>query len=109
MHKWSMYLSAVTDLQMPIDDIAGEKDKVASGSGVLTAASCWAYQPVAKLCRRSATSILRLVDGKISENWEEHDRLGLLQQLGAIPQIGKWRSRPLKDGDQRANLIGNQR
>ena len=30
-------------------------------------------------------SIFRLVDGKIAENWEQLDRLALLQQLGVIP------------------------
>jgi len=33
----------------------------------------------------SGISIYRLAEGRIAENWEEGDRLGLLQQLGVIP------------------------
>lgn len=34
----------------------------------------------------SAISIYRFKDGKIAELWAQVDRLGLLQQLGAVPQ-----------------------
>jgi hypothetical protein len=34
----------------------------------------------------SAISIYRFQDGKIAELWAQVDRLGLLQQLGAVPQ-----------------------
>jgi steroid delta-isomerase-like uncharacterized protein len=31
--------------------------------------------------------IFRIVDGRIAELWESWDQLGMLQQLGAIPQM----------------------
>ena len=33
------------------------------------------------------TIILRVTDGKIAEEWEAGDLLGLLQQLGAVPRF----------------------
>jgi predicted ester cyclase len=34
-------------------------------------------------------SIDRVVDGKIVENWVEVDMLGVMQQLGAVPEAGQ--------------------
>jgi predicted ester cyclase len=55
--KWAMYLTAIPDLRVTMEDLVAEGD----------------------------ISIFRLVDGKIAENWEQLDRLALLQQLGVIP------------------------
>jgi predicted ester cyclase len=35
-----------------------------------------------------ATGMFRVVDGKLAENWVNLDSLGLLQQIGAIPEMG---------------------
>ena len=32
------------------------------------------------------THILRIADGKVVERWGEWDALGMMQQLGAIPE-----------------------
>ena len=37
----------------------------------------------------SGVMIDRIVGGKIAEEWEEYDALGMMQQLGAIPPFGK--------------------
>jgi steroid delta-isomerase-like uncharacterized protein len=34
-------------------------------------------------------TIVRIADGKIVEQWQETDQLGLMQQLGAIPSMGE--------------------
>ncbi len=31
------------------------------------------------------TEIFRLADGQIVEAWDQYDRLGLMQQIGALP------------------------
>jgi len=33
----------------------------------------------------AGTSIVRIVDGKIEETWDNYDALGIMQQIGAIP------------------------
>jgi predicted ester cyclase len=34
-------------------------------------------------------SIYRLAEGKIAEQWEQWDRLNLMQQLGVVPAPGQ--------------------
>lgn len=89
-HKWAMYLSGIPDLRTPIDDMVAEGDRVAVRFRVLGTHSneLLGIAATGKPLQASGTSILRLVDGRIAENWEEDDRLGLLQQLGAIPRMG---------------------
>jgi predicted ester cyclase len=36
----------------------------------------------------TAVAIHRIADGKIAEHWSNTDELGLLQQLGVIPEPG---------------------
>jgi hypothetical protein len=33
--------------------------------------------------------LVRIVGGKIAEEWEEYDALGMMQQLGATPSMAK--------------------
>jgi predicted ester cyclase len=82
--RWAMYFAAIPDLHATIDDLVSEGDKVvvrytAEGTqqgqlpGIL---------PSGKHFRISAICIYRLAEGKIAENWEQADMLGLMQQLG---------------------------
>jgi predicted ester cyclase len=41
--------------------------------------------PTGKQVRIGGISIIRLADGKLAEQWEQLDRLALLQQLGVLP------------------------
>ena len=41
--------------------------------------------PTGKQVRTSGISILRIAHGKIAEQWDNFDNLGMLQQLGVIP------------------------
>ncbi len=36
----------------------------------------------------SGISILRVANGKIAEQWDSFDNLGMLQQIGVIPTMG---------------------
>lgn len=45
--------------------------------------------PTGRAVRVGEILILRLVDGKIVEGWEEFDELGMRQQLGALPSSGQ--------------------
>jgi steroid delta-isomerase-like uncharacterized protein len=42
--------------------------------------------PTGKQVEREGITIHRIEDGKIVEEWERYDNLGLLQQLGRAPQ-----------------------
>ena len=79
------------DLRWTIEDLMAEGDKVAvrwTSSGTHTEE--WNHPvtgriaPTGKRVTNTAITILRLVDGKIVEHWEQSNLLGLFQQLGAL-------------------------
>ena len=73
------------------------KDQIAEGDKVVTR---WSFTgihrgnlmgiaPTGKQVTSSGVMIDRVVGGKITEEWEEYDALGMMQQLGAVgPKIG---------------------
>ena len=44
--------------------------------------------PTLKQITETGTRFYRIVRGKIAEMWGDENVLGLLQQLGAVPQFG---------------------
>jgi steroid delta-isomerase-like uncharacterized protein len=85
--KWAMYLTAIPDLRVTTEDLVAEGDKVAvrrSYEGTHQG-ELLGIPATDKQLQVGSISIFRLVDGKIAENWEQLDRLALLQQLGVIP------------------------
>lgn len=79
---------AFPDLKMHIDLILAEKDLVAvrwtargtnSGSGNGLPAT-------GKTVQVSGQATFRFVDGKIAEEWASGDTLGIMKQLGLLPQ-----------------------
>ena len=85
--KWGMFLTAVPDLRVTIEDLVAEGDKVAvrrSYAGTHQG-ELLGIPATGKQVRIGSISIFRLAEGKIAEHWEQWDRLALLQQLGVIP------------------------
>jgi steroid delta-isomerase-like uncharacterized protein len=85
--KWAMYLNAVPDLRVTIEDLVAEGDRVAvrrsyegTHQGELLGIPATGRQ-----LRVGGISIFRLAEGKVTEHWEQLDRLALMQQLGVIP------------------------
>ncbi len=79
--------SAIPDLAVTIEQILGEADLVAvrwtargtnTGTGNGLAAT-------GKRLEIEGTTIFKIVDGRIVEEWNAIDELGLMRQLGAIP------------------------
>lgn len=65
------------------DDPAPEiLDQIAQGDKVVTRMG---IPPTGRRVEIHVIDIVRLVDGRIVEHWNIVDRLGLLQQLGALP------------------------
>jgi steroid delta-isomerase-like uncharacterized protein len=85
--KWMSYLTAVPDLRATIEDMVAEGDKVAVRWTVQGThrGELLGIPPTGKHVRFSGISIYRLAVGKIAEQWEQWDRLPLLQQLGVLP------------------------
>jgi steroid delta-isomerase-like uncharacterized protein len=85
--KWAMYLTAVPDLRVTIEELVAEGDKVGvrrSYEGTHQG-ELLGIPATGKRLQVGSISIFRLAEGKIAENWEQLDRLALMQQLGVIP------------------------
>jgi len=84
-------LAAFPDGRWAIEDQVAEGDKVAtrwSFTGTHQG-ELMGVAPTGKQVTTSGMVIDRIVEGKIVEEWEEWDALGLMQQLGAVPPIAK--------------------
>ena len=81
-------VTAFPDIRFELDDMIAEGDKVAvrftfrgTHQGVFQGIA-----PTGKQITYSALEIDRFVGGKFIEAWIVSDTLGMMQQLGAIPQ-----------------------
>lgn len=81
------YFSAFPDLQLTLEDLIAEGDKVAvryrsrgTHRGELMGISA-----TGKPVTVAGISIYRLAEGQIAELWDMPDNLGMLQQLGVVP------------------------
>jgi steroid delta-isomerase-like uncharacterized protein len=89
--KWAMYLAGIPDLRVTIEELVAEADKVAvrrSYEGTHQG-ELLGVPATGKQVRISGISIFRLAGGKIAEQWEQLDRLALMQQLGVLPTPGQ--------------------
>jgi steroid delta-isomerase-like uncharacterized protein len=83
----SMYLAGGPDLHFTIEDQVAEGDKVvtrytAQGTHLGT---FMGIPPTGKYITVTGISIIRVVNGKVVEEWANGDELGLLHQLEVIP------------------------
>ena len=81
---YGMFLSAFHDTHFTIEGIIAEGDKVmtwASMSGVQKG-ELEGIPPTGKTINISIFTVFRVVNGKIAEEWEIYDSLGMMQQLG---------------------------
>jgi steroid delta-isomerase-like uncharacterized protein len=87
----TLYRTAFPDLRLTIEDI------IAEGETVMARWSCQGTHrgdlsgiaPTGKRFTISGISIARIANGKMAEGWVNWDALGLMQQLGVVPELGK--------------------
>ncbi len=79
------------DVVFTIEDVIGENDKVViRWSTVQTHSGEYlGIPPTNKTARGTGMDVFRLKDGKIEEIWLMLDALGVMQQLGVIPDPNK--------------------
>jgi steroid delta-isomerase-like uncharacterized protein len=83
----SMFLAAFPDLQLTVEDLIAEGDRVVARwtlRGTHQGASL-GMPPTGKQVTMPGISIVRFDGGKSAEQWVVHDQLGMLQQLGLAP------------------------
>jgi len=81
---YSSFLSAFHDTQVTFEDLIAEGDKVMSQITIRGThkGELEGMPPTGKTFTSSFFTVFRLVDGKIVEEWEIFDELGMLMQLG---------------------------
>jgi steroid delta-isomerase-like uncharacterized protein len=88
---WRNMRAALPDVQIHIQDMVVEGDRVAvrvflegthSGDGLGSKAT-------GRLVRVAGIVIVRVVDGQIVEGWNSWDQLGLLQQVGLLARASE--------------------
>lgn len=77
---------AFPDLEVDINDIIAEGDRVVSRHTVSGTheGEFMGVPPTGKEIEWDAILIFRIVDGKITDQWIEQDRLSLMAQLGLV-------------------------
>ena len=87
----NLYRTAFPDLRLMIEDI------IAEGETVMVRWSCRGTHkgdlsgiaPTGKQININGVSIARFTNGKMAEGWVNWDALGLMQQLGVVPELHK--------------------
>jgi len=85
--KGSMWAAAVPDLRVRTEDMFAEGDRVAvrwTAEGTQSG-NLLGIPASGRSFRFKGMSIFRIAAGKIAEQWEEWDKLDLMQQLGVVP------------------------
>ena len=84
------FAEAFPDLRLTVQDIAAEGDTVAARVAFhgTHRGEFQGIPPTGKEVAFSSMEFNRVADGKVEEHWVELDLLGLMQQLGAIPEPG---------------------
>jgi len=82
------YVTHTPGLPGTVEDIFSEGDMVAARIAFhgTHRGEFQGIPPTEKRVTFSGIEIDRMVDGKVQEHWFEMDLLGLMQQLGAIPE-----------------------
>ncbi len=84
-----MFLKAFPDVQLTVDDMVAEGDRVVTRytSRGTQKGVFMGIPPSGKQMTVSSIIIARFADGKIVEEWGLDDQMGMLQQLGIIPAV----------------------
>jgi steroid delta-isomerase-like uncharacterized protein len=83
----AMYLHAFPDLRITIDQLLAVDDRVI-GCFTFTGThdgDLMGLPPTGRPISVRQIAIYRIEDGRVVEEWECSDQLGLMQQLGALP------------------------
>jgi steroid delta-isomerase-like uncharacterized protein len=81
-------MQGLSDARMTIEDVIAEGDRVAIRlvSRGRHAGEFMGMPASGREYAISETHIFRIADGKVAEHWRDADMLGLMQQIGALPE-----------------------
>ena len=80
--------AGLSDTRMTIEDMIAEGDRVAVRltSHAVQTGPFMGLPPSGKAYTIGEIHIFRLRDGKVAEHWHEADFMGMMRQLGALPE-----------------------
>ena len=86
----TMYRTAFPDLHMTVEDQIAEEDRVVTRwtARGTHKGDLQGIPPTGKQVTVTGIAIDRFVGGKIAEEWEVFDQMGMMQQLGVVPPPG---------------------
>jgi steroid delta-isomerase-like uncharacterized protein len=84
----ALFRGVFPDLEWRIDDLIAEDDKVVARTTMsgTQLGDFFGIPPTGKRVSMTGVHVMRIADGKIIEHWGSNDDLGLMRQLGAIPE-----------------------
>jgi steroid delta-isomerase-like uncharacterized protein len=85
----AVYLSAFPDLNVTVEDVIAEGDKAVTRwtmRGTHQGETEELGPPTERQIEVEGITVHRIEGGKIVEEWERYDNLGVLQQLGLVPE-----------------------
>ena len=85
-----MFKGAFPDLKVTYDDVIAEGDKVVmrvTNSGTHKG-DMMGIPASGKSVNFAEIHIVRMVDGKFAEHWGLEDSMTMMQQIGAMPEMG---------------------
>ena len=86
----AMFRQAFPDSHFTVEDMITEGDKVATRKTFhgTHQGEFMGIPPTGQQVSIGLIDIVRIVDGRVVEHWSMGDNLGMMQQLGVIPQPG---------------------
>ena len=86
-----MFRAAFPDMRLTEEDLVAEGDRVVDGVTVRGTheGELMGVPPSGNPVEFMETHISRIADGKIVERWGQWDAMGIMQQIGGIPEPGQ--------------------
>ena len=86
----AMFRQASPDSYFTVEDMVAEGDKVATRKTFhgTHQGTFMGIPPTGQQVSIGLIDVVRVADGKVVEHWSMGDNLGMMQQLGVIPQPG---------------------
>ena len=83
----SLFRTVFPDLEWRIDDLIAEGDQVVARTTMsgTQLGEFFGLPPTGKKVTMQGVHVMRIAEGKVIEHWGSNDDLGMMRQLGAIP------------------------
>ena len=87
----AMMRAAFPDLYYIVEDQVAEGDKEATryAAGGTHQGELMGISPTGERVEITGISLERISEGKVVESWDNYDAMGMMQQLGHIPEAGQ--------------------